>query len=184
MKKCLIELGQEHGGIQLMLRILEAIAKQIEAGQPAPEADLDAIAEFLSVFADRCHHGKEEDFLFPALQNLDIPAGKETIKVLLSEHQKGRGLIGAMKGAIAGLEKGEENAKKRIVEAGRGYIDLLTRHIEKENQFFRAADSQLSEAEDGRLVEAFEKLERERIGPGRHEEFHALLDWLSRTYLK
>jgi len=184
MKKCLNELGKEHGGIQLMLRILEAVARRLEGGQPVAEADLDAIVEFLSVFADKCHHGKEEEFLFPALQTLEIPGGRETIKVLLEEHRKGRGLIGAMKAAIVGLETGEASAKGKIVQAGRGYIDLLTRHIEKENQFFRTADGHLSEAEDNRLVAEFEKLELERIGPGKHEEFHALLDWLSRDYLK
>jgi hemerythrin-like domain-containing protein len=29
--------------------------------------------EFLSVFADTCHHGKEEDFLFPGLEAAGIP---------------------------------------------------------------------------------------------------------------
>ena len=36
---------------------------------------------------------------------------------------------------------------------------------------------------DTELFEAFEQLERERIGVGKHDEFHALLDQLQNTYL-
>jgi hemerythrin-like domain-containing protein len=28
--------------------------------------------EFLTVFVDKCHHGKEEEFLFPALEAAGI----------------------------------------------------------------------------------------------------------------
>jgi len=183
--KSIHELGKEHGGIELMLRILEAVAKRLEAGQPVPEADLDAGVEFLSVFADKCHHGKEEKHLFPTLAAQAIPGAKDLIKVLLEEHKEGRAFIANLKAGIVGLEAGEAGAPEKIVKAIRDYVGLLTRHIEKENtRLFPLAEAHLSEAEDNRLAEAFEKLEAEEIGPGRHEEFHALLDWLSQDYLK
>jgi hemerythrin-like domain-containing protein len=62
---------------------------------------------------------------------------------------------------------------------------LLKDHIEKENSvLFMMADSRLSEKRQDELFEGFEKIEEERIGVGKHEEFHGLLKKLSGAYLK
>ncbi len=67
----------------------------------------------------------------------------------------------------------------------KGYISLLKDHIERENNvLFPMADSRLSEERQDELFEGFEKIEEERIGAGRHEEFHHLLEKLSGIYLK
>jgi hemerythrin-like domain-containing protein len=65
------------------------------------------------------------------------------------------------------------------------YVALLTQHIEKENNvLFAMADAKLDTAKDNELFEAFEQLEKERIGPGKHEAFHALLNRLEHEYLE
>lgn len=179
------QLKTEHEGIKLMLRILEAAAQRVEAGKPVPHEDLDSMAEFLSVFADKCHHGKEEDHLFPALEAAGVPRDGGPLGVMLHEHTTGRGFIAGLKEAIAGLKSNRTDAPALLASNARQYIELLTQHIEKENTvLFMIADARLPEEEDARLVEAFEELERERIGPGKHEEFHKLLARLEKTYLK
>ena len=45
------------------------------------------------------------------------------------------------------------------------------------------AEKVLSADEDNKLFESFEKLEVERIGLGKHKEFHALMDSLADKYL-
>lgn len=45
------------------------------------------------------------------------------------------------------------------------------------------ADDKRDSNKDTELFQAFEQLERERIGVGKHEEFHGLLDQLKNTYL-
>jgi hemerythrin-like domain-containing protein len=70
-----------------------------------------------------------------------------------------------------------ENAEK--------YIELLTQHIDKEdNILYPMADMQLSEEKQRELIEEFEELEQERIGVGKHEELHELLRHLEDKYLK
>jgi hemerythrin-like domain-containing protein len=65
-----------------------------------------------------------------------------------------------------------------------GYVSLMRDHIEKENNvLYVMADSRLSEKRQDELFEGFEKIEEERIGIGKHEEFHGLLKKLSGTYL-
>jgi hemerythrin-like domain-containing protein len=76
-----------------------------------------------------------------------------------------------------------EKAAKAFSENARGYISLLRQHIQKEdNVLYPMADKHLSPEEDGKLMDAFEQIERERIGPGKHEEFHRLLKKMEGTY--
>jgi len=64
------------------------------------------------------------------------------------------------------------------------YKELLEQHIEKENGIlFMVADRALSSGRQDELFEGFETIERERIGVGKHEEFHALMDTLAGKYL-
>jgi len=70
------------------------------------------------------------------------------------------------------------------VENARNYIALLTQHIDKENNvLFPWGEKVLSEKQKEMLLGAFEKLEHERIGEGKHEEFHELLRNLEKAYL-
>ena len=40
---------------------------------------LGKILDFFRVFVDRCHHGKEEEYLFPTMEKRGIPADKGPI---------------------------------------------------------------------------------------------------------
>ncbi len=178
------ELKNEHEGILLMLKIIKAISANMEQGDQVSATHLDGIMEFLSVFVDRCHHGKEEDFLFPALEATGILREGGPIGVMLSEHQRGREIVAKLKEAVNLYKSGNQNAPADFTRLAADYISLLTQHIDKENNvLFPMADARLDPAEDIRLFESFEKLEKERIGPGKHEEFHGLLSHLEKEYI-
>jgi hemerythrin-like domain-containing protein len=177
------ELKREHEGIMQMLLILEAVAGRLERGETMPADDLEAIIEFLEVFADRCHHGKEEKHLFPALGKAGLPPEGHPVEILLSEHRKGRELIAAMKRGLSRIKAGDPEGGRAFAEAASRYMDLLELHIEKENAIlFPLAEARLDPRRDAELLAAFEKLEEEEIGPGRHEAFHALLRRLKKTW--
>jgi hemerythrin-like domain-containing protein len=48
---------------------------------------------------------------------------------------------------------------------------------------FPLAEKNLSEEHLGRMTEEFEKIETERIGVGRHEAFHKMMDEFAKIYL-
>jgi hemerythrin-like domain-containing protein len=179
------ELKKEHERIMQMLLILEAVAGRLERGEPVPADDLEGIVEFLAVFADLCHHGKEEKHLFPALEKAGLPPESHPVEILLAEHRKGRELIGAMKRGLSRIMAGDAEGGRAFAEAASRYMDLLELHIEKESSvLFPLAEARLDPRQDPELLTAFEKLEQEEIGPSRHETFHVLLrrlkkDWLS-----
>lgn len=178
------ELRNEHEGIKVALAVLDRMADQVEAGQSVNLDDVDQIIDFLKTLADRCHHGKEEDLLFPALEKVGVSREQGPIGVMLAEHDHGRAHISAMTDALAGLREGDPRAGTAFATAARGYVRTLGDHIEKENNvLFVMAERQLSPEEHAGLVEGFERIEQERIGPGVHERYHALLDRLARYYL-
>lgn len=179
------QLKEEHQGIQLMLKVLEKICQKLESGERVDAGHLEKILDFIRVFADRCHHGKEEDLLFPEMEKSGVPKERGPIGVMLLEHGKGRNYVKGMTEALAGYEGNEAGAAPRFAENARSYIDLLNQHIEKENNIlFPWGERVLSEEQKKGLLEDFEKLERERIGAGKHEEFHQLLHHLKDIYLQ
>jgi hemerythrin-like domain-containing protein len=178
------QLKEEHEGILLMLKILEAVSARLEAGEDVNPDHLQRIVEFFRVFADKCHHGKEEDHLFPEMEKAGIPRERGPIGVMLMEHEQGRAYVRAMGEAAPRYAKGEASSGTEFARHARGYISLLRGHIDKENQIlFPMGERVLPPAKQDELVEAFERLEREKIGEGTHEAFHKLLSELREIYL-
>lgn len=178
------QLKEEHEGVKLMLNILEKVCERMEAGKDVDPGHVDRILEFLKVFVDTCHHAKEEDILFPAMERAGIPRDGGPIGVMLSEHVAGRAFVRGMAKAAEALRRGDRAAATPFQGDARGYIDLLRAHIEKEDGIlYPIADARLSPATQKEILESFEKVEEERVGHGRHEEFHRMMEQMKRVYL-
>jgi len=172
-------LRQEHEAILKMLDASEATAHKIEKGVTVPPERLSGLLEFLRLFADRCHHGKEEDLLFPKLGEKGFSPNAGPVAVMLYEHEQGRALIRKMVEASEACAAGNSEAAREWAGAAHDYVSLLRAHINKENTIlFTMAEQMLSEREQEELAEAFEKVELEKMGEGTHERLHALMDKL------
>lgn len=86
-------LKAEHEGILIMLGIFEKIRGILMSSAPLPAQHIDEILEFFKEFIDACHHGKEEKFLFPAIEAAGIPREGGPIGVMLAEHESFHRLI-------------------------------------------------------------------------------------------
>jgi hemerythrin-like domain-containing protein len=175
-------LREEHEGIKRVLTVLERATDDLEAGRSVPPQIFEDILEFLTIFADRCHHGKEETALFPALERRGIPKTGGPIGVMLAEHDEGRRDIEGFREGVALYRQGKARGKDKIIRSGRAYARLLRGHIDKENNvLFRLADQALPDQHA--LIEEFERIEEEKIGPGTHERLHGLVDKLEQEVL-
>jgi len=177
------DLREEHRAVKLMLKILDGICKDIEAGRDVKQEHLEKLIELMKIFVDKCHHTKEEAYLFPEMKKAGIPGAEELISSLLQEHKRGREHVSRIEEAVSGQEW--DRADSAMVKNSRAYIQLLTLHIEKEdNELFPRADAYLTPGIQKELLESFEIIENEEIGAGKHEEFHMLLHDLKDIYLK
>jgi hemerythrin-like domain-containing protein len=151
----------EHRWIESALDCLERIAT------PATPDDFDAagaraMTEFLAVFADTSHHGKEEDHLFAAMVRRGFKEDEGPVAVMSHEHVQGRDLLSCMAEAIEDHESGEDagGALERFQSHVATYAHLMRRHIEKEDScLFQLANAVLDEASSRRVLEGFAEFE-------------------------
>ena len=176
-------LSREHRIIEQVLDCLETMAQQSTAHGQFDEISARQAIDFFRNFADRCHHGKEETHLFPAMEARGFPRQGGPTGVMLHEHELGRAHIRGMSDAIEGAANGDNEDIKRFTTHAHGYVDLLRQHIEKEDHcLFAMADQTLSEHDQQSLLMAFERVENEDIPSGTHEKYLRLADDLAERF--
>lgn len=176
-------LNQEHRVIEQVLHCVERMADDCAARKRLDAASARDAIDFLRNFADRCHHGKEEDQLFPMMEQRGFsPRGGPTA-VMRDEHVRGRAHIRAMDEAIEGAAAGNEPDRDGFVDHARRYVALLREHIQKEDHcLFPMADGALTEADQAELARRFARVEQDEIGDGVHERYVRLADDLARRW--
>jgi len=151
-------LKHEHRIIERVLRALDGVCMRLEGGNRVPAAALLGIIEFITTFADRYHHGKEETLLFPALERRGITREGGPLGVMEYEHQVERELIADLEQAIDLYTEGDVDATQRFIDAARTYLRLLVGHIEKEDSIlFRIGDEVLNDEEKAALAASFKQ---------------------------
>ncbi len=181
MKYASEDLRNEHEGVLFGLDILEEMANTVKQSRAVDPKDIDDMVNFLRLFADKCHHGKEENLMFPAMEMVGIPNKGGPIGQMLIEHNQGRQYIAEMEASIS---SGILHAD-RFTEAATGYINLMRAHIEKENTvLFPMGDKMLPMNEQEHLLNQFEVFEEEVMGKDTHEKLHETLHRFEKKYLK
>lgn len=173
------DLIQEHQGVLHGLSILQQIADIALSNREVDSDDCHEMISFLQLFADKCHHGKEEGILFPALEEIATPAIQNLLDELLEEHKQGRSHIVSMSAALVG----ERVDQAAFSKAAIAYIDLLRSHIDREDSLlFPASDKLLPTQLHQELLERFEAHEELVMGKGTHEQLHEILHRLGEKY--
>jgi hemerythrin-like domain-containing protein len=146
------------------------------------DAARDAL-DFIRNFADKCHHGKEEDHLFPALVDSGVPRDGGPIGVMLADHERGRELVQTMATHLEAAESDSREALDSFAAAGRAYIELLQSHIAKEDRIlFSIANSSLDEDMQTEVMRGFRNTEEKHLGKHAHERYLALAKRLAERY--
>jgi len=170
-------LKQEHRVIE---RVLDAVEQELAQRGVTPAFMWPAL-EFLAAFADGCHHHKEEEHLFPKLEERGVPRDGGPIGCMLSEHDTGRALMKHMRSNLVRIEAGDRSAADEFRSAATQYIEHLRQHIAKEdNALFVMAERLLSDADRSAMAGRFYDFERSGDRPGTHDWFIALADTLHR----
>lgn len=174
-------LMDEHRTIEKVLDALEAFAAGPAAAAPGARAETADFARFLADFADRIHHGKEEDLLFRAMAEAGMPKEAGPIAVMLSEHREGRSWTGVLARVAGGTDALGDDEARDVRQAARAYVPLLRAHIQKEDQIlYPMADRFLAEGTWRSLEAAFEAFQAGHAAEDR--ELRALADDLTRRH--
>jgi hemerythrin-like domain-containing protein len=173
-------LSEEHRLIVQVLDCLEEAAGRLDDGDNI-DADffLDA-AEFVTGFADGCHHRKEEDILFVALTANDMPQDGGPVAVMLHEHDVGRQYTQRFQSAAERMKAGDAAAASDVVQNVFDYVGLLREHIVKEDMvLFPMAEQLITGHALQDLSREFERVVAEDEVQGQTARYQALAQKLA-----
>jgi len=162
--------------VALMRQELERIRANIAVDPEFAFVDpvfIDTAVDFLRIYADRCHHGKEEDILFAELTNKDLaPDLKRIMDELVEDHVRARQYTGELVKAKENYLRQEPDAVNQILS----YLDRLTamypKHINTEDQhFFIPCMEYFSAEEKDAMLEKMWEFDRKMI----HERYEGVV---------
>ena len=165
-------------------RLIErCLAFAAEAAQGMTESRfdpllVDTIVDFIKTYADRTHHGKEEDILFNKLSDRQIAGDdREVMNELIDEHKKAREKVRRIVELNEQFKEGNSKVVPEIREIILWLADFYPAHIRKEDKdFFPKSEKYLSEQELKAMLENFSDFDRKMI----HEKYQNIYETLSR----
>ncbi|MCG6972746.1 MAG: hemerythrin domain-containing protein [Desulfobacterales bacterium] len=166
----------EHRLIERMIVIITGMISKIEKENKADPVLIDTAVDFIRTYADKTHHGKEEEILFRDLKERKLSeADRRLMNDLIEEHVLGRKLTGSLIKANDRYRNGDSGALSEIISGLRLLIDFYPKHIEKEDKvFFPAARQYFSEQEDQAMLEEFWEFDRKMI----HDKYISVVETL------
>jgi hemerythrin-like domain-containing protein len=164
----------EHRLIERMLSVIKNALAEIETKHKVDPVFVDAAVDFIRVYADRTHHGKEEDILFRELNNKTLTSeDRQLMQELIDEHVFGRQTTKALVEANTRYRNGDETALADISSNLKTLIEFYPKHIEKEDkQFFPSSRNYFTEKEDQAMLAEFWEFDRNMI----HEKYKSLIE--------
>ncbi|HEX9000897.1 MAG TPA: hemerythrin domain-containing protein, partial [Blastocatellia bacterium] len=135
----------EHRVIEQALRALDGMCFRLQAGDDIPVEALAQALDFVQNYADRFHHFREEEYLFPALKQCGLEEGG-ALHFLCDEHELERELLAELEFAIEEYRYGDSDAVRRFVEIMDRFRKHLIGHMQKEDTLlFRMAEDLLDD---------------------------------------
>jgi len=175
MNQTIETLMDEHRLIEQVLGSLATFAEQLERGQALPREAVARYAAFFKEFADKCHHGKEEERLFVKMNRVGFPPDQGPIAVMLMEHGEGRHHVGALAEIGRGAGPLPAAESQQVVEHARAYIPLLLAHIQKEDRIlYPLAMRCISPADFDEMEKSCQAFDREVVGQDAIQRLKAL----------
>jgi hemerythrin-like domain-containing protein len=163
----------EHRLIERLLARVRQEVRHMEATGRVDPLFIDTVVDFVRVYADRTHHGKEEDILFRQLAAREMSEEDQKVMAeLVSEHAFGRQTTRELIEANERYRQGDQAALAVIADRLKVLAEFYPLHIAKEDKvFFPAARRYFSDQEDQALLQAFWEFDRQMI----HEKYGAVV---------
>lgn len=164
---------------RLIEKMLSAVKKKLEETQAINKIDplfVDIAVDFIKTYADRTHHGKEEDILFRELKNKELTEeDKRVMKELIEEHVYGRKITNELVQANTKYRNGEKSSLVDIASGLQTLFEFYPKHIQKEDKvFFPSCRKYFTQEEEQDMLAEFWEFDRKMI----HEKYKRVIDGL------
>ncbi|MBD3192105.1 MAG: cation-binding protein [Candidatus Heimdallarchaeota archaeon] len=158
-------LMEEHLVIKQMIKVINKELKRMDEEQTLNENFLEKVVEFIQLYSNKLHEGKEEEILFRELNKKDLEEDhQEMMQKLVVEHRWLREKVAALVNAKKDYFAGEKNILQSIIDLLTEIADFYPRHLEKEdNEFFIAAMEYFSPEEKTAMLAEQRKFDQNLI---------------------
>jgi hemerythrin-like domain-containing protein len=164
----------EHRSIRGVLKLLQRLLADIAAEHT--EVDFGVLAAalyYLDDFACRCHHPKEDKYLFAAIRR-HVPPALTTLNGLQAEHQRDDQYIRELHRLLVLYQAGAPDALKRLVASLDIHAAMLYEHMRKEEALFESIGDAIPRADWRDIAEGFAAEDDPLFGRSPKEEFAKL----------
>ncbi|MDF1554432.1 MAG: hemerythrin domain-containing protein [Deferrisomatales bacterium] len=163
----------EHRLIERMIAVIKDALVQIQSSGKVDPFFVDTTVDFIRMYADRTHHGKEEEILFRDLDKKELlPDDRQVMNELIEEHVFGRHTTKTLIDANTRYRNGNEAALADIAEHLQTFVEFYPKHIEKEDKvFFPASRAYFTDDEDQAMLAEFWEFDRMMI----HEKYKSVV---------
>jgi len=167
-------LMREHRLIERIIPLLKSEQERSKKTKKINSIFINTAIDFFQTYADKIHHGKEEDILFKALLPKKLNTEQKTImKQLLEDHQRSRQVIHSLKDANQKYLQGEISILPAIQDSLGQLIALYPHHIEIEDKhFFFPIMEYFSRKECDDMLQKFTDFDRNII----HEHYTLFIE--------
>ena len=164
----------EHRLIERMVKLLAAELENMTARTEADPYFIQSGIDFFRTYADRTHHGKEEDILFRQLEQKPLSSENEAMmNRLIREHVWAREAVGKLSDANERYLAGDSDVLSEMIYQLKKIVQFYPQHIEKEDKhFFLPVMDYFSEAEQQAMLDEFWEFDRKMI----HEKYKKLVE--------
>jgi hemerythrin-like domain-containing protein len=164
----------EHRLIERMISLIKNTLSQIEVNQKVDPVFIDTVVDFIRMYADRTHHGKEEDILFRKLSSRRLASEDQRIMgELIEEHVFGRQTTKGLVEANRRYRNGDRSSLADITGRLQTLVEFYPKHIEKEDEiFFPASRAYFTDEEDQAMLAEFWEFDRLMI----HEKYRSVVE--------
>jgi hemerythrin-like domain-containing protein len=173
-------LRRDHDLIEKVIKAMESTIQLLNDGKQIPESILLPVIDFSKNFTDVCHHSKEENSLFPALEQAGMPRNMGPIAMMLMDHERSREIGKEMESSAKDYISSGNSTK--LISDMQQYVEHITEHLWKENnRLFMMAEARLqyvSKKVDNELNE-IEESKLKEIGKTR-EHYEQLAETLTK----
>jgi len=172
-------LMNEHRTIERVLDGLVAFAEDARRRGATEKEELALFVAFVREYADKHHHGKEEDVLFRAMVDHGFPRNGGPVAVMLHEHDQGRGLVAILAERARQDGPWSDADRQEVADVARGFSDMLHAHIHKEDAvLYPMAEQHLPPDAMSAVSEACERIEEAGAAAGTQARLTALAEGL------
>lgn len=170
----------EHRLIEKMLKVVEKELSYINKDSAVDTAFIDTVVDFIRMYADRTHHGKEEDILFKELENKNLNENdRATMRVLVDEHIQARKAVRELVAANENYRNRDSTSIEIIKEKLAFLVRFYPEHIQKEDKiFFPNTERYFTGKELEKMLADFREFDRKMI----HEKYGKLYEVLAERW--